>query len=273
MFDTHAHVNFNAYKDDHDAVMKRAFEKDVFVINVGSQLSTSARAVEMAKQYEKSFAAVGLHPIHLEDMEVEEEHAKFTTRREEFDYRAYRELASQEKVVAIGETGVDFFHTDGEDKIAKQKQVFVEHIKLANEMKLPLIVHCRGKKENIGGAYADVLKILQEHKPKAGGVMHCYVGPAELLKSFLDLGFYIGFNGVLTFDKTGTVEKALLATPIDRVLTETDCPYLTPPPFRGKRNEPAYVEYVVGKIADLLELPVEEVKRKTDENARQLFGI
>lgn len=273
MMDTHAHVNFNAYKDDFDAVMKRAFEKDVWVINVGSQLSTSARAVEMAARYEKAFAAVGLHPIHLEDMEVEEEHAKFTTRREEFDYHAYRELASREKVVAIGETGLDFFHTEGEEKMAKQKQVFVEHIKLANELNLPVIVHCRGKKDNIGGAYADVLNILQEHKPKAGGVMHCYIGPAEMIAEFLKLGFYIGFNGVLTFDKTGTVEKSLLVTPLDRVLTETDCPYLTPPPFRGKRNEPAYVEYVVGKIADVLALPMEEVKRKTSENAKALFDI
>jgi len=273
MYDTHAHVNFNAYKDDFDATIKRSLEKGIGMINVGSQLSTSIRAVELAQNYDQVYAAVGLHPIHLEDMEVEEEHAKFTTRREEFDFHAYRELASREKVVAIGETGLDFFHTDGEDKIAKQKQVFVEHVKLANELSLPVIVHCRGKKDNVGGAYADILKVIQEHKPKAGGVMHCYIGPAEMIPEFLKLGFYIGFNGVLTFDKTGTVAKALLATPVDRVLTETDCPYLTPPPFRGKRNEPAYVEYVVGKIADILELPVEEVKRKTSENAKSLFAI
>lgn len=277
MIDTHAHVNFSAYKDDFDAVIKRAGEKGIAMINIGSQISTSERAIELAKKYPKVFAAIGLHPIHLQDMEVREEGVVFTTRKEEFDYAAYRELAGQDKVVAIGETGLDYFHIFDEANrqavIESQKKVFNRHIDLANDVGLPLIIHCRGTKADIGVAYRDLLRELKNHKPKKRGVLHCYIGPVELVDEFLDLGFYLGFNGVITFDKTGVLDQVLLKTPEERILMETDCPYLTPAPYRGKRNEPSYVEFVAEKIADVKKVPVEKVKEITTANAEKLFKI
>ncbi|MFA6537346.1 MAG: TatD family hydrolase [Patescibacteria group bacterium] len=277
MFDTHSHVNFNAYKNDFAEVIARAKQKNLTMVNVGSQLSTSGRAVDLAEKFENCYAAVGLHPIQLEDMEVEEEGVKFTARKENFDYNVYRELAGRPKVVAIGECGLDYHHIYDEARreeiIANQKKVFIEHIKLANELNLPLIVHCRGTKENIDSAYLDIYEILKEHKPKVPSIMHCYVGPVSLVEKFLELGFYLSFNGVLTFDKTGKLEEILLSTPMAKVLTETDCPYLTPSPYRGQRNEPIYVEYVINKIADIKKMPIEEVLQITDRNAKEVFHI
>ncbi|MEK7511980.1 MAG: TatD family hydrolase [Patescibacteria group bacterium] len=277
MFDTHAHLNFNAYKNDLEEVAKRALEKNITLINVGSQISTSRRAIEIADQHDKMFAAIGLHPIHLQDMTVEEEGVAFTTRKEEFDHSAYRELAYNKKVVAIGETGLDYFHVFDEDKrediIEYQKKVFTQHIKLANEVNLPMIIHCRGTKEDISGAYHDLLNEIKKNLPVKRGVLHCYVGPVELVPEFVELGFYFGFNGVVTFDKTGKLEQIALTVPLERILTETDCPYLTPAPYRGKRNEPAYVEFVAQKLADIRKMPLEELIRVTDENARRLFKL
>lgn len=277
MFDTHAHVNFNAFKNDADEVIKRAREHGVALINVGSQFSTSERAVAIAQDYEDVYAAIGLHPIHLEEVEIDEEGVKFKSRREEFDFNAYKKLGENKKVVAVGESGLDYYRIADESRrgeiIEKQKDVFIKHIELANELKLPLIVHCRGAKENMDGAYEEILSILIEHPVKKRGVMHCYIGAPELVETFIELGFYIGFNGVLTFDKTGRVEEVLRQTPLDRILTETDCPYLTPEPHRGKRNEPAFVEFVARKIAAVKELAFEEVVKTTDRNAKKLFGV
>jgi TatD DNase family protein len=277
MFDTHAHLNFSAYKNDLEEVADRALKKNITLINVGSQISTSARAIEIARNHEKMYAAVGLHPIHLQDMTVEEEGTAFTTRKEEFDHAAYRELASQDKVVAIGETGLDYFHIFEEERreqiIENQKQVFQAHIKLANEVDLPMIIHCRGAKDNIDNAYYDLLNELKTNPLKEKGVLHCYVGPVELVETFVELGFYFGFNGVVTFDKTGKLEQIALTVPIDKILTETDCPYLTPPPYRGKRNEPAYVEFVAQKLADIRKMSLDDLIEQTDRNAQKLFEI
>lgn len=277
MIDTHSHVNFNAFKDDALAVMQRALDKGIAVINVGSQISTSRRAVEIAEMYPKVYAAVGLHPIQLQDMEVVEEGISFVTRAEEFKYEVYRELAGKDRVVAIGETGLDYYHinekSDKEEAVAKQKKVFKEHIDLANEFKLPMIVHTRGDKERPDQAYYDILSELKKTKPKFGGVMHCYGGPVELIPDFVSLGMYISFNGILTFDKTGRNEQTLLNTPEDRILAETDCPYLTPEPYRGKRNEPAYVEFVIQKMADVKSRSFEDMDQITTRNAERLFKI
>lgn len=277
MFDTHAHVNFNAFKGDADEVIKRATEHNVTMINVGAQFSTSQRAVEIAQKYDNVYAAVGLHPIHLENFEIDEEGVNFKSRKENFNVEAYRKMASSNKVVAIGETGLDYYRLPDESRrneiIEKQKQVFIQHIELTNDLNLPLIVHCRGTKDNMDGAYEEILSILMERSVKKKGVMHCYIGAPELVKKFIELGFYIGFNGVLTFDKTGRVEEVLRQTPLERVLTETDCPYLTPAPNRGKRNEPMFVEFVAKKIADIKILSFEELVRITDRNAKMLFNL
>jgi len=276
MFDTHAHVNFNAYKNDFDEVIKRAIQKNIAIINVGSQLSTSQRAVEMAQKYDPVYASVGLHPIHLEDMRVQEEGHEFVTKKEDFDYDKYKKLAEEPNVVAIGEAGLDYFHVDKTRKdeiLKKQRQVFLQHIELANEMDLPLIVHYRATKGDEDRAYHDILEILRDNPVKNGGVMHCYAGSPNLVAEFVELGFYIGFNGILVFDKTGRTSEILAQTPNNRILIETDCPYLAPPPHRGKRNEPAYVEFVAKKIAELKGLELDEIVRITDSNARKLFKI
>ncbi|MBI5076973.1 TatD family hydrolase [Candidatus Falkowbacteria bacterium] len=277
MFDTHAHVNFNAFKDDADQVIKRALERGVAMINVGAQFSTSKRALEMARNHERNvYAAIGLHPIHLEDFEINEEGVNFKSRKEEFDFEAYRKLGENDKVVAIGESGLDYYRLSDESRhheiIEKQKQVFIKHTELANALILPLIVHCRGAKENMDGAYEEILAILKKHSVKNKGVMHCYIGAPNLVKKFLELGFYIGFNGVLTFDKTGRVEEVLRQTPMERILLETDCPYLTPAPKRGQRNEPMFVEFVARKAAEVIGATFEEVVEITDKNAKELFN-
>jgi TatD DNase family protein len=276
IIDTHSHVNFKDFKDDFEEVFARAKAAGVAQILVGSQISTGRRAIELAKNRDITFAAVGLHPLHLMDMEIEEEHAKFKTRGEEFDFNVYKELAEQDKVVAIGEVGLDYYHlpeAEFENLKNKQQQVFREQIKLANEVGLPMIIHVRGNKETPDDAYEDILKIFQTEMPAKRGVLHCYTASWQLAEKFLDLGFYLGFNGIVTFDKTGRLEELLIKTPIDKILSETDCPYLTPEPFRGKRNEPAYVEYVVKKIAEVKRLDYDSAAKLTLNNAKKLFDL
>lgn len=277
MIDTHSHVNFKAFQEDALEVTQRALDKGIAMINVGSQFSTSRRAVELADMYPRVYSAVGLHPIQLEDMEVVEEGISFVTRAEEFRYTAYREIADNKNVVAIGEIGLDYYHINAHSNrdavVARQKKIFHEQIDLANDLELPVIIHTRGSKESPAKAYQDILSELKKNKPKRGGVMHCYCGPSELLREFLEIGMYISFNGIITFDKTGSVEKSLLNTPEDRILTETDCPYLTPDPYRGKRNEPAYVEFVIQKISDMKKRSFEDIDSMTTRNAERLFKI
>lgn len=277
MIDTHAHVNFHSFKDDFEEVMQRAKDKNCKMILVGSQYSTSERAVAMARSFDNAYAAIGLHPIQLEDMKVREEGDEFTTRKEDFDYIKYLELGKNKKVVAVGETGLDFYHIpedlNREKVIAKQKQVFQEHINLANELDLPIIIHCRGDKENFGNAYYDILEELKKNLPNKRGVLHCYAGSIELVDEFLRMDFYFGFNGVVTFKNAENIREILRKVPMEKVLTETDCPYLTPEPFRGKRNEPSYVEYVVKKIAEVKGIPFAEVEGMTEENAGRLFKL
>ncbi|MDD5589768.1 MAG: TatD family hydrolase [Candidatus Portnoybacteria bacterium] len=273
LIDTHAHVNFAAYKDDGDEVAKRALENNTWFINVGSQWETSQRAFEYAKKYpEGVFAAVGLHPIHLEGREIKEtvdsdESFEFKTRQEKFDRDKYKQLALIEKVVAIGETGLDYFHLDfgkEEEQKIRQKENFLEHIKLAKEIGKPMIFHCRR-------AYSDLLEILKPEAGKLEGVLHSFVGRWSQAEHFLEMGFYLAFNGIITFARD--YDKVVKNMPLDKILIETDSPYLTPIPFRGKRNEPLYVKYVAEKIAELKGISFGEVAEVTTENARRLFKI
>lgn len=277
LVDTHAHVNFSDFKEDFDQVLKRAHDNDIAVINVGSQISTSRRAVELAQNYKKTFAAVGLHPIHLQDFQVKEEHATFHTRAEEFDYNLYLQLAQLDQVVAIGECGLDYFHLNSVQDIISakktQKYTFNQQIDLANEAELPMIIHCRGSRENEFDAYQDLLSELKKNLPKKRGVIHSFLADWKIAEQFLELGFYLGFNGVITFDKTGRTAEVLSAISLDRILTETDCPYLTPEPFRGKRNEPLYVKYVASKIAQIKQLALEQIQEKTTQNAKNMFNL
>ena len=293
LIDTHAHVNFNAYRDDADEVIRQCLDgstgsPQVWMINVGSQYDTSKRAVEMAEQYREGvYAAVALHPIHLGSPKfVDEEEtggpllkftlhqkyfgAGFKTREEKFDKEKYKELALSSKVVAIGETGMDYYHTDDQKIRELQKQVFLEHLDLAHELKKPVIFHCRK-------AYDDLLKILATHcsSLKTQGVLHCFMGKWSQAEEFLKMGFYLGFNGLITYCRD--YDKVIKNTPLERILVETDCPYLTPEPIRqaqGKpRNEPSYVKYVAEKIAEIRGISFEKVAVETTKNAKELFNL
>ena len=272
LIDTHAHLNFAAFKNDFTETIKRSLDSDTWMINVGSQLSTSQKAVDIASQYEKGvYAAIGLHPIHLETQKRKEivdenEEFEFTSREEIFNLENYKKLAKNPKLVAIGEAGLDYFH-DRNNK-EKQKEVFYQQIKLAAELNLPLIVHCRE-------ANPDVIEILHEakkiYKEKLRGVIHCFSGGLPEAKEYIALDFLLGFNGIITFARD--YDKVILEIGLEHVVVETDCPYLTPPPHRGKRNEPAYVKYVAEKIAQIKDISVEKVEKITTENAKKLFNL
>lgn len=280
LIDTHAHVNFNAFKEDWQVVLEDCLAKDIYIVNVGSQYSTSKRAVELAKKFQSGvYAIVGLHPVHLFPLHVDEEESSFDTRAEEFDYAKYLELARSEKVLGIGECGLEYFHLPPgrEEEIkSKQKAIFLEQIELAAEVGKTLMVHSRD-------AYEDVYEILKNtaFKPRAI-VIHSFIGSVEQAEKFLDLGCYISFNGIITYKprkekKPGQSDPGLAdavkAVPLDRILLETDCPYLSPEPNRGKRNVPGNVKLVAEKIAAVKGLNVDEVGIVTTDNARKALGI
>jgi TatD DNase family protein len=272
LIDTHAHLNFSAYRDDLDEVIKRTLDQGVQIINVGSQFSTSERAVKIAERYKSGvYAAIGLHPIHLESSHIREvidenEEFEFDTQNEEFDVEKYRALAKSKKVVAIGETGIDLYHNP--DNLDDQRKTFEQEIGLAAELDLPVIIHCRK-------AYDEVLGILEEKKKEHGGklrgVVHSYMGKYSLAPKFIALGFSLGFNGVITFARD--YDRVIRETALENIIIETDCPYLTPQPYRGKRNEPAYVQYVAEKIAEIKEISVNIVAKTTTRNAKNVFQI
>lgn len=287
LIDTHAHVNFNVYAEDGDEVIRRALKKEIWMINVGSQWSTSRRAIEIAQKYPQGvFAAIGLHPIHLKEQKIKEEidpleEFEFETRPENFNYEEYKKLALNSKVVAIGEVGLDYYHLPKENREVerekqKQKENFIKHLELAKKINKPIIIHCRE-------AHEDVLGILRNfynnNSPQpsfvsrggARGVIHSFGGRWSQAEEYFKLGFLIGLNGLITFARD--YDKVIKAVPLERLLLETDCPYLTPIPHRGQRNEPAYVKFVAEKIAEIKNVSFEEVARITTENAKRLFNI
>lgn len=273
LIDTHSHLNFNAFKNDADEVVRRALQKDIWMINVGSQYSTSERAVFMSEKYQEGvYAAIGIHPIHLselifKDKVDENEEVEFYPSVEKFDEEKYIKLAENKKVVAIGEIGLDYFHN--KDNKEKQKEVFSAQIDMAMKLNLPIIIHCREAHDN-------VMEILRDKKKQYGeklrGVVHCFSGRLSQAKIYIEeLGFCLGFNGIITFDRS--YDKVVREIDSKYILIETDCPYLTPVPFRGKRNEPAYVEHVAEKIAEIKNIDSDEVSKITTINATELFNL
>lgn len=290
-FDAHTHTQFAAFNDDADAVIKRALDNDVWLINVGTQKDTSDKAIEFAEKYgDGVYATAGLHPIHTEksyhdpqelgatprvlvsnshELENRKE-GGFISREEEFDYDYYKKLAVYPKVVAIGECGLDYFRIKNQESRIKQFNAFKAQIELAAEVKKPLMIHCRPSKND--DAYNDLFDILKPRlvdlKPS---VIHFFVGSVETARKFLDLGFSFTFGGVITF--AGDYDEAIRSIPIEKILLETDAPYVAPVPYRGKRNEPSYVVEVAKKIAEIKNLGIEEISRITTENALKVFDI
>jgi TatD DNase family protein len=277
MIDTHCHLNFRAFKDDTAEVIARAKLAGVnSIINVGSQYKTSERAVKLAQENDNLYAAIGLHPIHLFEQEVDEEEIHFKTKAEIFNPAKYKKLfANNKRVVAIGECGLDYYrfpeNVAKEEVKIKQIELFEQHIKLASELNLPIIIHSRE-------SYDDIFQVLEKSikqglLPKRG-VSHCFVGTEEQAKKFLDLGFLLSFTGIITFKNVGSsLLKIIKETPLEKIMIETDAPYLAPQAYRGTRNEPAYVVEVAKKLAEIKDIELEEVDRATTANAKLLFNI
>ena len=281
--DIHTHVNFKVFDADREAVIARALENGTWLINVGTQVDTSRSAVELAHKYpEGVYAIIGLHPIHTEasfhdEQELGGEGKEFTSRGEEFDKTAYRELLQDPKVVALGECGLDYYHLEAES-IEKQKRAFVGQIELANEIGKPLMLHLRNHPKNKEiNAYTDALALLKEHLDSKSlpvgrrGDVHFFAGSPTEAKEFLDFGFTLSFTGVITF--TQDYDEVIKNTPLDMIMSETDAPYVAPVPYRGKRNEPVYVKEVVKRIAEIKNLPEAEVAEAIMTNAKRLFRI
>ena len=253
LFDTHVHLNAEQFEEDLTEVIVRAKEAGVSnMLVVGFDRPTITRAMELIEDYDFLYAAVGWHPVDAIDMT-------------EVDLEWIESLAAHPKVVAIGEMGLDY-HWDKSPKDI-QMEVLRKQIRLAKKVKLPIIIHNRE-------ATADILTILnEENAAEVGGIMHCFSGSAETAKVCLEMNFYISLGGPVTFKNAKKPKEVAAEVPLDRLLIETDCPYLAPHPFRGKRNEPAYVKLVAEQIAAIKQIPVEEVSRITTENAKKLFGM
>lgn len=274
LIDTHAHLNFSAFKDDADIVIKKTLDSDMIVINVGSQYSTSLRAVEYTQKYEGLYAAVGLHPIHIERKEFqykdseELEEVEISGNGEEFNFEKYLELAKNPKVVAIGEMGLDYHHFSQEDNIpeliSKQKKVLLKGIELVNKVGKPIMIHC-------WDAYNDLYEILKNNPVKKSGVIHSFVGGYKTAQKFIELGYKIGLNGIITYGIS--YDRLIKELDLENILLETDCPYLAPVPKKSERNEPLYVQYVAEKIAKIKEISIEEVAETTTKNAIKLFRL
>jgi len=250
LIDSHTHTNLEQFKDDYDEVIRRALDDDIWLINIGVDLVSSQNAVKIAHQYNEGvYAACGLHPNDVSD---------------EFDFDLLKKTASDKKVVGVGETGLDYFRTEDEKKKVKQLDFFMKHIEIAKELKKPVIVHCRD-------AHEDAAKLLKANGNDVSGVIHFFTGTLEDAKKYVDLGFYLSFAGVITF--TRDYDDVVKWVPLDRMLIETDAPFVTPVPNRGKRNEPAYVKFTAEKLAEIKGMTFEEVALQTTKNARELFSI
>lgn len=253
LFDTHVHLNARQFMEDREEVIQRAFDTGVnYMVVVGFDHETIPLAIEIAEEYDSIYAAIGWHPVDAIDMTDE-------------DLKWIEELSSHPKVVALGEMGLDYHWDKSPKKV--QKEVFRKQINLAKKVNMPIIIHNREATE-------DIIELLKEENAKeVGGIMHCYNDSAKYVQDCLDMNFYISFGGTVTFKNAPLPQEAVLEVPDDRLLIETDAPFLAPHPNRGKRNEPAYVKLVAEKIADLKGVSYEEISNLTTQNAFDFFGI
>jgi len=273
-FDIHAHLNFSAYDNDRDAVIARTKKDGVYVINVGTQYEMSQKAVELAKNHNNMWAIVGLHPVHTcssfhDSKELGEGGKEFTSRGEVFDYDAYKTLAVLDRVVGIGECGLDYYHAETEN-FEKQKEVFRSQLELARDVKKPVMLHVRTHDGDSDGAYRDVFSILREF-PDVKGNVHFFAGTLDTARQFLDRGFTLSFTGVITF--THQYDELVSYVPLDRIVSETDSPFVAPLSYRGKRNEPSYVSFVVEAIARIKKCTSQNVQENIARTVKSVWNI
>ena len=251
LFDTHAHLNDRAFDTDREELIQSLPQQGVGIImNPGCNLEDSRLSVKLAEQYPFIYAAVGSHPDSADEVN-------------ENVIAEYRKLCCHDKVKAIGEIGLDYHYEDIPRQI--QKKAFLMQMELARETGLPVIVHERD-------AHEDGMAIVKDF-PNVTGVFHCYSGSAEMARQLVELGWYIGFTGVLTFKNARKAIETAQSIPIDRIVLETDCPYMAPEPFRGKRNHPGYLYRMAEKLAEIRGMTVEEIRQITTENGKRLYGI
>ena len=258
IFDSHCHPQFPQYDNDREEMIARALGADIGMICVGTDLKTSRQAIELAQNYDSVWATVGLHPND--------------NLGEKFDAAEYEKLLKMSKVVAMGEIGLDYYRTIEEKDRQFQRQRFEEQLNLAVKINVPIIIHSRDAgKGSIGIVHNDLIAILKNNLPPKLGVAHSFTGSIDEAKKYLDLGFYLGFNGIITFARQ--YDDMIKSVPLERILLETDAPYLAPVPHRGERNEPIYVTEVVLKIAMLKNSTHEVVINQTTGNCRSVFKI
>lgn len=253
IFETHAHYDDRAYDRDRDKIIRLLKEEGIApIINVGASLTSTETSIKLAHEYDHVYAAVGVHPSDCADMTDK-------------DIEWLRELTGDDKVVAIGEIGLDY-HYDEPDKNI-QKKWFEKQLDLAKETDLPVIVHSRD-------AAQDTLDILSKEEHKGiRGIIHCFSYSQELAREYVKMGYYIGIGGVVTFKNGRKLHEIARTIPLENIVVETDCPYLAPEPYRGRRNSSAYLTYIIERIAQLREMSYEEVERATYENAALLYGV
>lgn len=273
--DTHCHLNLNNYQKDRDSVIRRALKDGVWMIVVGTDRRTSAKALEIANKYQSGvYATAGLHPNNINTFIEGEAVNRYI---EDFNKGVYEKFAKFEKIIAIGEVGLDYFHIDKSKNIEKiksiQKQVLESQILIAREQNLPVILHARHSHDDM----IDLIdKVRKKHKHlfepnKRWGVVHCFSGDEDLAWKYFNMDLMISFTGIMTFSKQW--DEFIRRLPNDKFMIETDSPYLTPEPFRGKRNEPILVKYIAQRIAELKNLTTERIGELSTNNARSLFGI
>lgn len=253
IFDTHVHYDDEAFDQDREAVLQKIREDGVGMIaDIGADIASSKKAMELSERYDFIYAVVGVHPSEVEPMQPS-------------DIAWLREMAKKPKVVAIGEIGLDYHYEEPEREL--QKKWFKAQLELAKEVKLPVSIHSRE-------AAQDTLTIMQQmDMQETGGVIHCFSYGWEMAKIYLDMGFYLGIGGVVTFKNAKKLKEVVQKASLERIVLETDGPYLAPEPFRGKRNMSSYLTYVAEKIAELKKITPEEVIQITEQNARRLYHI
>ena len=252
IFDTHAHYDSDSFEEDRENVIKELKENGVIgVLNCGSDLYGLRKSVELAKEFDMFYAAVGIHPENADEFN-------------EDVVKEIKEFVKNEKVKAIGEIGLDYYWEENPPREV-QKEVFRAQMKLADELNLPVVIHDRD-------AHKDTLEIMKEF-PNVIGVVHCFSGSVEFAKECIKLGYYIGFTGVLTFKNAKKLVDVCREIPAERMLVETDCPFMAPVPFRGKRNKSDYIEYIIDKMSEIRGISGEEMNEILLNNKKRLFKI